>query len=57
MPFAGYPDFKACVRANQDKKDPEAYCATIHFKSTGKWPGEMRVRAAREALHSRKKGK
>jgi hypothetical protein len=28
-PFAGYENFKACVLANKDKKDPEAYCATI----------------------------
>jgi hypothetical protein len=29
MPFAGYTDFAACVAANKDKGDPEAYCATI----------------------------
>ena len=29
MPFAGYKNFAACVKANSDKKDPEAYCATI----------------------------
>lgn len=29
MPFAGYKDFKDCVRKNQDKENPEAYCATI----------------------------
>lgn len=28
-PFAGYEDFDACVAANGDKDDPEAYCATI----------------------------
>lgn len=29
MPFAGYDDFDACVRANSDKRDPDAYCAAI----------------------------
>ena len=29
MPFAGFKDFAACVKANADKKDPQAYCATI----------------------------
>ncbi len=38
MPFAGYADFDECVRKNQDKKDPEAYCATIKRKVEGKGP-------------------
>jgi len=29
MPFAGYSDFAACVAANQDKNDPDAYCGSI----------------------------
>jgi hypothetical protein len=29
MPFGPYADFAACVAANRDKRDPEAYCATI----------------------------
>lgn len=29
MPFAGYKNFAACVRANRSKKNPQAYCATI----------------------------
>ena len=40
-PFAGYKDFAACVSANQSKvSDPEAYCAAIHHRATGKWPSE-----------------
>lgn len=35
MPFAGYEDFAACVRANQDKDDPEAYCGSIKHKVEG----------------------
>lgn len=31
-PFAGYDDFDDCVSQNQDKQDPEAYCATIKKK-------------------------
>lgn len=36
MPFAGYADFDACVRANSDKDDPNAYCATIQQQVEGK---------------------
>ena len=31
-PFAGYTDFAACVAANKDKGDPEAYCGYIKHK-------------------------
>jgi len=39
-PFAGYDDFADCVSKNQDKSNPEAYCAQIHKNATGKWPAE-----------------
>jgi hypothetical protein len=29
MPVGKYPDFAACVADNQDKDDPEAYCASL----------------------------
>ena len=32
MPFAGYKNFKDCVRKNRDKKKPEAYCGEIYWK-------------------------
>ena len=35
-PFAGYKNFADCVKKNQDKEDPEAYCATIMRKVEGK---------------------
>lgn len=35
MPFAGYPDFAACVADNQDKDDPEGYCAALEQQATG----------------------
>jgi len=35
VPFAGYPDFDACVRANQSKSDPAAYCAALEKKTKG----------------------
>ena len=35
-PFAGYRDFADCVRKNQDKKNPEAYCAVIQRQVEGK---------------------
>lgn len=35
MPFAGYVDFDDCVRKNQDKENPAAYCATIQRMAEG----------------------
>jgi hypothetical protein len=32
-PFAGYQDFSACVAANKDKGDPDAYCGYIKHKT------------------------
>lgn len=40
MPFGKYKDFAECVADNQDKANPEAYCALLHYKITGRWPGE-----------------
>lgn len=34
-PFAGYENFDACVAANGDKKDPEAYCGKIKNQVEG----------------------
>ena len=46
-PFAGYKDFDACVAANQDKSDPEAYCGSIKHKVEDKKASfEERVAAA-----------
>lgn len=36
MPFAGYQNFAACIRANQDKKNPNAYCGSIMHAVEGK---------------------
>lgn len=35
-PFAGYKDFAACVAANSDKGDPNAYCGKIYHEVEGK---------------------
>lgn len=35
MPFGPYKDFEECVSKNQDKDDPEAYCAVIERAITG----------------------
>jgi len=32
-PFAEYPNFAACVAANQDKENPEAYCGQIKHET------------------------
>lgn len=39
-PFAGYRNFAQCVRQNQDKKNPEAYCAVIMRSVEGPRKGE-----------------
>ncbi len=31
-PFAGFSDFKACERANQDKDDPSAFCGFLQSR-------------------------
>ena len=33
MPIGPYIDFADCVKKNQDKSDPEAYCGTIQKKA------------------------
>jgi hypothetical protein len=35
MPFGEYKNFKDCVDKNQDKEDPEAYCAKIQKQIEG----------------------
>jgi hypothetical protein len=35
MPVGPYPDFASCVADNQDKDDPEAYCASLESGSLG----------------------
>ena len=42
MPFAGYDSFDQCVSANSDKQSPEGFCAALHKKITGQWPGESK---------------
>ena len=37
MPFAGYTNFAACIRANKDKKNPNAYCGSIMHAVEGKF--------------------
>jgi len=41
LPFAGYPDFAACVADNGDKSSPEGFCAWLEHNVTGAWPGDM----------------
>ncbi len=40
MPFGDFKDFQDCVDKNSDKSNPEAYCAWLHKRITGKWPTE-----------------
>jgi hypothetical protein len=46
-PFAGYEDFAACVAANRDKDDPEAYCGKIkHQVEDGKKKSSLEAEGA-----------
>lgn len=38
MPFGPYADFEECVLDNQDKDDPEAFCAWLHEQIVGEPP-------------------
>lgn len=40
MPFGQYKDFASCVLANKSKKSPEGYCAALHKKILGRYPGQ-----------------
>lgn len=53
MPFGEYKDFDDCVAKNSDKKNPEAYCATVHKKITGKWPNEENYKERLEKLYNK----
>lgn len=39
-PFGKYKSFEDCVSQNQDKSNPEAFCAWLEQRITGKWPSE-----------------
>lgn len=49
-PFGEYEDFNECVRDNQDKRDPEAYCAEIHKEITGEYPSEKTKKKSKNPL-------
>jgi HK97 family phage portal protein len=49
-PFGEYADFAECVRKNSDKKDPKAFCASLHKKITGKWPTEKAMQTEENPL-------
>lgn len=39
-PFGPYDDFADCVAKNQEKENPEGFCAWLHHELTGEWPTE-----------------
>jgi hypothetical protein len=41
-PFGPYATFDECVAKNSDKVSPEGFCAFLHHKITGTWPGQMK---------------
>jgi hypothetical protein len=49
MPFAGYEDFDACVAANQDAEDPDAYCAALMRAVEGRADAGLTVLAQKGA--------
>jgi hypothetical protein len=57
MPFGKYKDFDQCVRLNQSKDHPEAYCAAIERAIKGDNDEDMNKRARAKALQKKiKKG-
>lgn len=45
-PFGDWSSFKDCVQQNQDRRNPEAFCAWMEHKITGKWPTEKTIEKA-----------
>jgi len=41
MPFGRYKDMADCISQNQEKSNPEAFCAWLHKEVTGAYPAEM----------------
>lgn len=52
MPFAGFADFDDCVRKNQDKDDPAAFCGFLKKRSEGESLSE-RLITLQEKLNKR----
>lgn len=57
-PFGEYSNFSDCVSQNQDKESPEGFCAFLHERVTGEYPGEKSKKqesekATDEALKAR----
>lgn len=50
MPFGPYRDFEDCVRQNQDKEDPEAYCAAVERRAEREASEKPRPRGRPEWL-------
>lgn len=48
-PFGPYESFQDCVSANQDKENPEGFCAWLHHEFTGEWPAVEKARMAERA--------
>lgn len=53
MPFGRYRDFDDCVSKNQDKEDPEAYCAEIERRAEEESSGAPRPKGKPEWIHDR----
>jgi len=53
MPVGPYEDFAACVAANQDKDDPEAYCASLEQETDYEETSNMKVEKARAMLRAK----
>lgn len=43
-PFGPFADFSDCVSQNQDKDDPEAFCAFMEHQLAGTWPDDPDLR-------------
>ncbi len=47
MPFAGYKNFKTCVKKNAGKRKPKAYCGAIKHRVEGKGKSSARNKKKR----------
>jgi hypothetical protein len=43
-PVGPFADFDECVAQNQDKDDPEAFCAWLEHQTAGTWPDDPAIR-------------
>lgn len=57
MPFGPYEDFQDCVDQNQDKDNPEAFCAWLKQRTEGSVSkGGLKLQIVREPMFADENG-